>query len=165
MTRQAKKRACRSCLLRRATANGWKRPFALARTRFTLPEKNSACAAASPNFGPEELASAVEYAHAAGVRVYLTCNNVMRNEDFCAPAGFSARSAGRGSRCADCDRPRCAELARRVAPDVEIHISTQAGVTNWAAANAFYQSRREARGACAGTDAGGNCGNSRKNAG
>ena len=36
-----------------------------------LAGKEFGMRAASPNFGPEELASAVEYAHDAGVRVYL----------------------------------------------------------------------------------------------
>ena len=50
----------------------------------------------SPNFGPDELASAVEYAHCAGVRVYLACNNLMNNADCEKLPGFlrMAQNAG-----------------------------------------------------------------------
>lgn len=94
--------------------------------------------AASPNFGPDELVSAVEYAHSAHVRVYLTCNNVMRNGDFGRLPDFLREAQDAGVDAFIVTDLGVLELARRVAPKVEIHISTQAGVTNWAAANAFY---------------------------
>ena len=94
--------------------------------------------AASPNFGPEELASAVKYAHAAGVHVYLTCNNVMHNGDFARLPDFLSEARDAGVDAFIVTDLGVLGLARRVAPEVAIHISTQAGVTSWAAANAFY---------------------------
>ncbi len=94
--------------------------------------------AASPNFGPEELASAVEYAHGAGVSVYLTCNNVMRNGDFDRLPGFLRAAGDAGVDALIVTDLGVLELARRVVPNMEIHISTQAGVASWAAANACY---------------------------
>ena len=38
--------------------------------------------AASANFGPEDLKRAVDYCHAHGVRLYLTCNTLPRNEEI-----------------------------------------------------------------------------------
>lgn len=94
---------------------------------------------ASPNFSPEALASAVEYAHKNGVRVYLTCNNVMRNEDCNSLPDFL-----RGVQSAGVDAMIVTDfgvmsLMKKYVPGMEIHISTQAGVANWATANAFYQ--------------------------
>lgn len=95
--------------------------------------------AASPNFGPEELASAAAYAHAAGVRVYLTCNNVMRNGDFERLPDFLRSAQEAGVDALIVTDLGVLQLARRVAPKLDLHISTQAGVTSWAAAEAFYR--------------------------
>ena len=38
--------------------------------------------AAADNFSVEELSEAVEYAHQRGVKVYLTCNTVPRNDEL-----------------------------------------------------------------------------------
>jgi putative protease len=104
-----------------------------------LAGKEYGMRASSPNFGPEELAKAVEYAHRNHVRVYLTCNNIMRNSDLPHLPDFlrSVRDAG-------VDAVIVADmgvlgLAKKLIPEVEIHISTQAGITNWAAAQNFYE--------------------------
>lgn len=94
---------------------------------------------ASPNFSAEELASAVEFAHAAGVRVYLTCNNVMRNEDCAHLPEFLTQAKDAGVDALIVTDFGVMSLVRKYAPGVEVHISTQAGVANWAAANALYQ--------------------------
>jgi putative protease len=104
-----------------------------------LAGKEFGMRAASPNFGPEELASAVEYAHDAGVRVYLTCNNVMRNDDFGRLPDFLRMARDAGVDALIVTDLGVLDLARKVAPKMEIHISTQAGVTSWASANAFYR--------------------------
>lgn len=93
----------------------------------------------SPNFSPEELASAVAYAHRSGVRVYLACNNLMNNAD-CEklPAHLCvARDAGVDAVIAT--DFAVIDLIRKYAPGMAIHISTQAGVSNWAAAEAWYR--------------------------
>lgn len=95
--------------------------------------------ASSPNFGPEELASAAEYAHGAGARVYLTCNNVMRNGDFDRLPEFLRTARDAGVDALIVTDFGVLDLARRIAPELEIHISTQAGVTSWATADAFYR--------------------------
>jgi putative protease len=95
--------------------------------------------AASPNFGPEELASAAAFAHNAGVRVYLTCNNVMRNGDFNRLPDFLRMARDAGVDALIVTDFGVLDLARRIVPEMEIHISTQAGVTSWATADAFYR--------------------------
>lgn len=94
---------------------------------------------ASPNFSMDDLASAVEYAHAAGVRVYLTCNNVMHNEDCTELPEFLRQVKDAGVDAMIVTDFGVMNLIQKYAPGMEVHISTQAGVANWAAANAFYQ--------------------------
>ena len=43
---------------------------------------------APENFTPDELIEAVEYCHARGVRVYLTCNTLPSCEDVDSLGGF-----------------------------------------------------------------------------
>lgn len=95
--------------------------------------------AASPNFGPEELALAVKFAHDRNVRVYLTCNNVMRNNDFAKLPDFLRAARDSGVDALIVTDLGVLSLARQIAPEIEIHISTQAGVTSWASAEAFYR--------------------------
>ncbi|MCI1955390.1 MAG: U32 family peptidase [Oscillospiraceae bacterium] len=94
---------------------------------------------ACPNFGMDELASAAEYAHGAGVRVYLACNSVMRNGDYDRLPAFLAGAKDAGVDAFILTDLGALDLARKYAPGVAVHISTQAGVAGWAAANAFYR--------------------------
>ncbi len=104
-----------------------------------LAGKEFGMRAASPNFGPEELAFAVKYAHDQNVRVYLTCNNVMSNADFSLLPDFLRAVRDSGVDALILTDLGVLSLAKRIVPDLEIHISTQAGVMNWATAEAFYQ--------------------------
>ena len=104
-----------------------------------LAGKEFGMRAASPNFGPEELAFAVKYAHDQNVRVYLTCNNVMSNADFSLLPDFLRAVRDSGVDALILTDLGVLSLAKRIVPDLEIHISTQAGVMNWATAETFYQ--------------------------
>lgn len=95
---------------------------------------------ASPsNFSDGQLAEAVAYCHARGVRVYVTCNTLPRNDELAAlPAYLSHLQSIRADALILSDLGVLA-LAKRYAPEMDIHISTQAGVVNYAAAEAFYE--------------------------
>ncbi len=93
----------------------------------------------SPNFGPEELASAVEYAHGAGVRVYLACNSLLSNEDCGGLPDFLREIRNAGVDAVIATDFAVMDMVGKYAPGLEIHISTQAGVANWAAAEEFYR--------------------------
>ena len=94
--------------------------------------------AAAGNFAPEELADAVQFCHERGVRVYAACNAILNDREMALlPAFLEALSA------AHADAVIVADLgvmraAQKYAPHAAIHISTQAGVMNSAAAQAFY---------------------------
>lgn len=90
------------------------------------------------NFTPEGLTTAVEYAHSRGKRVYVTLNA------FCFPGDLpelveALRLVGAsGADAAIISDPAALMTAREVAPDLPLHLSTQANVTNPLAA-AFWK--------------------------
>ena len=91
------------------------------------------------NFDPAQLQAACKLGHAAGKKLYLTCNTLPRSYELDALPDFlrSARAAGVDAFIiADMG---VLAIAKQAAPEVEVHISTQAGIVNYAAANAFYQ--------------------------
>ena len=91
------------------------------------------------NFGPAELAEAIKRCHGCGVKAYVTCNAVLTNEDARMLPDFLGEIAGA---CADAvivSDIGALTLARKYAPAVDIHISTQAGVFNYESARALYE--------------------------
>lgn len=94
--------------------------------------------AAPANFTFDALRSAVRYAHERGVRVYLACNTLPRNGEIDELPAFFTAWADCGVDAFIITDLGVLELARRYAPEVEIHVSTQAGIVNYAAANAFH---------------------------
>ncbi len=94
---------------------------------------------AAASFGGDELKKACDYAHSKGAKVYLTCNTVPRNNELTLLPEFLEYAADSGVDAFIVTDIGVMKLAQKYAPDVEIHISTQAGITNYAAANAFYE--------------------------
>lgn len=87
------------------------------------------------NFDRDTLALGVRYAHRRGVRVYLTCNILMHNGDLAALPDFFRQTQQCGVDALILTDLAALELARRTVPEMEIHISTQEGVTNSLAAS------------------------------
>lgn len=91
------------------------------------------------NFSLEELSSAVELAHKAGARVYVTCNAFAHDADLKElPRYIEA------IRDAQADSVIVSDLGvmsvvQQVAPELTIHVSTQASVSNAAAALMWYR--------------------------
>ena len=91
------------------------------------------------NFGEAELTQAVELCRAHGVAVHITCNTMPRNEEIAAlPAFLEQLEELRVDAIILADLGVLA-LAKRYAPWVNIHISTQAGVVNAGAAAAWHE--------------------------
>lgn len=90
------------------------------------------------NFSDDELPKAVEYAHSNGVKVYLTCNTVPRNNEVDVLPEFLQMAENAGVDALIISDIGTLTLAKKYAPKTEIHVSTQAGITNYATANAFY---------------------------
>lgn len=86
------------------------------------------------NFDFEQLVKAVQSAHAKGIKVYLTCNTLPRNNEIPQFEQFVREAVE-----ADVDALIVADigllaLIKKYAPDMEIHISTQTGVVNYVTA-------------------------------
>ncbi|HHX37936.1 MAG TPA: U32 family peptidase [Clostridiaceae bacterium] len=91
------------------------------------------------NFSKEELAAAVNYAHRHGVRVYVTINILAHPSDLPALppiVEYVDRCGADGVIVSD---PGIFRLVREYAPRMEIHISTQASVTNQEACQFWYE--------------------------
>ncbi len=95
--------------------------------------------AASANFDLDTLRRAVGYAHAHGVKVYLTCNTLPRGEEVDQLPQYLKDTAACGVDAFIISDIGVMMLAKQVAPQVEIHISTQAGVVNYLTARELYR--------------------------
>lgn len=91
------------------------------------------------NFDEDQLVKAVRFAHSFNRKIYLTLNTVPTNEEmqqlpavirFAADAGVDAFIL------ADLGVLR---TVKALAPQTEVHFSTQAGILNYAAATAAYE--------------------------
>lgn len=93
---------------------------------------------AAASFGGDRLKVACETAHSKGVRVYVTCNTVPRNDEFDKlPAFFEKINDAKADALIVTDLG-VMFLAKKYCPGVDIHISTQAGVTNYEAARVLF---------------------------
>lgn len=94
--------------------------------------------AASAKFTPELLSQACELAHSRGKRVFLTCNTLPHNNEIPHFEGFVKNAVDAGVDALIVTDIGLLSLAKKFAPDTEIHISTQAGIVNYVTANEFY---------------------------
>lgn len=95
---------------------------------------------ASPaNFTDEELKKAVEIAHKKGVKVYLTCNTLPRNNEIIHFEQFIKNAEACKVDAVIANDIGVLSLIKKYTPDMEVHISTQAGIVNFVTANEFYK--------------------------
>lgn len=90
--------------------------------------------AKAKNFSSEEMAEGIAFAHAHGVKVYVTANILAHNGDLAGAREYFAEL--RDMKPEPCDAliisdPGMFTIAREVWPQAEIHISTQANNTNY----------------------------------
>ena len=91
------------------------------------------------NFTNEELQEAVDFAHKLGKKIYITVNIFPHNSDIAKlPAYLTFLNEIKVDAILVADLG-VFTLAKEYAPDVELHISTQANNTNWAAVNAWAE--------------------------
>ncbi len=90
------------------------------------------------NFSPEELKTAVELCHAHGAAAHITCNTMPRNQELDALPEYLEYLQDIGADALIVGDAGVLALAKRYAPRVSVHMSTQIGVTNYAAAAFWY---------------------------
>lgn len=90
------------------------------------------------NFNADELKKAVELTHSLGKKVYLTCNTLPRNNELDELPDFIKYAASIGVDAFIIADIGVMMLAKKLAPDVDIHMSTQVGIVNYQTANSLY---------------------------
>ena len=95
--------------------------------------------AAADNFSEDELKSAIEYAHERGVKVYLTVNTMPRENEYAALETYFEKLKKMPPDALIIADIGVMMLAKRIIPEVDIHISTQANAVSAAAARAWYE--------------------------
>lgn len=90
--------------------------------------------AKAKNFSMEEMEEGIAFAHAHGVKVYVTANILAHNDDLEGAAQYFAELRDMKPEQPDAliiSDPGMFTIAKEVWPQVEIHISTQANNTNY----------------------------------
>ncbi len=83
------------------------------------------------NFSMEDMKKGIGFAHSRGVKVYVTANILAHNQDLDQVEGYFEELREVGPDALIISDPGVFTAARRVLPEVDIHISTQANNTNY----------------------------------
>ncbi|MCI9046840.1 MAG: U32 family peptidase [Hungatella sp.] len=83
------------------------------------------------NFSMEDMKKGIGFAHSRGVKVYVTANILAHNQDLDQVEGYFEELREVGPDALIISDPGVFMAARRVLPEVDIHISTQANNTNY----------------------------------
>lgn len=92
----------------------------------------------SDNFTNDEIAEGVKYCHERGRKLYVTMNVFPRNHDLTGVENYIKGLNDLGIDAIIVADPSIIVAAKEVAPDLEIHLSTQANTVNWKAAKFWY---------------------------
>ena len=94
--------------------------------------------AAADNFTLEELETATEYAHARGVKIYVTVNTMPHTNEYARLKKYLTEYDRIGVDALIISDLGVFMLAREIIPNMEIHISTQASIVSADTAKAWY---------------------------
>ncbi|MDR0286163.1 MAG: U32 family peptidase [Clostridiales bacterium] len=95
--------------------------------------------ASAGNFGPEEMEEGLKLAHSLGKKLYVTLNIFARNSDLTGIRKYTEELAALGVDGVIVADPGVFTIVREMAPDLEIHVSTQANTLNSATCS-FWKS-------------------------
>lgn len=93
---------------------------------------------AAKNFNKEDMAEGVKFAHERGKQVFVTVNIIPRNEEFEQLDAYLKELEEIGVDAVIVSDPGVFSVVKKVVPNMEIHISTQASTTNAASATFWY---------------------------
>ncbi|MEK4270161.1 MULTISPECIES: peptidase U32 family protein [Bacillus] len=85
------------------------------------------------NFSIEEMAEGVEFANRYGAKIYVTTNIFAHEENIDGLDDYLRDLQGAGVSGIIVADPLIIETCRRVAPKLEVHLSTQQSLSNWKA--------------------------------
>lgn len=92
--------------------------------------KNFSLRSFADNFDAQELESAIRFAHSLGRKVYVTVNIFAKNADMPAMEDYFKLLGEIGADAAIISDAGVFYACRKSAPDLQVHISTQANLTN-----------------------------------
>lgn len=104
-----------------------------------LAGKSYGMRSSSANFDENGLRAAVRRAHADGVRVYVTCNTLPREDELAGLPAFLELVDDTGADALILADLGAMALAERYAPHCRRHVSTQCGVMNAQTARVLYE--------------------------
>lgn len=87
--------------------------------------------AKAKNFSPEDMAEGIAFAHAHGVKVYVTVNILAHNYDLSGVREYLKELKELKPDALIIADPGIFTYAREICPEIECHISTQANNTNY----------------------------------
>lgn len=90
------------------------------------------------NFNLADMNEGVAFAHRRGKKAYLTINIIPHNSDLDALPQYINNISGIGFDGVILSDPGIFVTVKKMLPDMEIHLSTQANNTNWASANFWH---------------------------
>ncbi len=93
---------------------------------------------AADNFTKEEMIEGINYAHEHNCKVYITANIIARNADLPKMREYFKEIYEIGADAVIISDLGAFMICREVAPDLEIHVSTQANNTNYETVKAWY---------------------------
>jgi putative protease len=109
-----------------------------------LGGKNFSLRAFSDNFTEEELLLAVNYVHERGKKIYITVNIFAKNADFEKAENYFKYLEKIGVDGVILTDPGFVALAKKVAPNLVLHLSTQANTLNKYSAK-FWEGKKLVR--------------------
>ena len=87
--------------------------------------------AKAKNFTNEEIKEGIVFAHERGVKVYITANILAHNDDLAGVEQYFEELKDIRPDALIISDPGVFAIAKRVLPDMELHVSTQANNTNY----------------------------------
>ena len=91
------------------------------------------------NFSLEDMKEGVEFAHSRGVKVYVTANILAHNDDLEGVEQYFEELKSVKPDALIISDPGVFAIAKRVLPEMELHVSTQANNTNYGTYLFWYQ--------------------------
>lgn len=101
--------------------------------------KDFSLRAKAGNFSVAAMERAVDYAHENGVKVYVTVNILAHNRDLKDLDKYLLALQDIGVDGLIISDPGIIIMAKQVVPELDLHLSTQANVTNFASAQYWFQ--------------------------
>ena len=87
--------------------------------------------AKAKNFSKEEMAEGIRFVHEHGVRVHVTANILAHNDDLAGAEEYFEELKEMKPDALIIADPGMFMMARRICPEIDIHVSTQANNTNY----------------------------------